>query len=232
MWLLNGIESAYSFVAAGQPGRYLCYAPEPWQKGLLKFVGVRDEKINQQLPWQTYLCEELAVHQYTHIDLIPNDMSKAVFGNIVSRCVKSPETPEFEKIFISRLSFTKKLGGNYRALLNEQELIAALQGRGYQIVEPQNLPFEDQVRIFNRAKIVVGLGGAGMFNAVFCKPKTKIVSIESTGTFALNHARLFWGLELQYGFIFGRDNREENRFPHNSWSIDVNKTINALVSFE
>ena len=39
MWLLHGLLSAYAFVAGGQQGSYLCYAPEPWQQHLLDFIG-------------------------------------------------------------------------------------------------------------------------------------------------------------------------------------------------
>jgi Glycosyltransferase 61 len=231
MWLLNGLLSAFSFVSGGHPGKYLCYAPERWQQGLLALAGIDLERVVQQAPWTTYHCREVAVHQYSHVDLVPDEMARSLFRNIVVRCCagKTASTPE--RLFVSRRSITKKLGGKYRALLNEDELVAAFEAKGYSIVEPELLPFEEQVRLFANAKVVVGLGGAAMFNAVFCRPGTKIVSIESTNVFLLNHARLFAALDLNYGFILGQQDSSGEQYPHNPWTIDVAGALQAVLAF-
>jgi capsular polysaccharide biosynthesis protein len=231
MWLLNGLYSAFSYVAAGQPGRFLCYAPNPWQQNLLNMIGVKGDRIVQQLPWSTYHCEQVSLHQYSRVDLVPDRISLALFQNISHRFRGPSRGRSNEKIFLSRLSITRKLGG-YRALANEEQLIAALEQQGYVTIEPEKLPFDEQVAVFSDAKIVVGLGGAAMFNTVFCKAGTRVLSIESTAAFALNHARLFAALGHRYGFIFGQQNTSENRFPHNSWSIDIEAAVRAVVSFE
>lgn len=229
MWLLNGLLSASSYVAAGQPGRYLCYAPADWQKRLLAFMGIQPEKLVQQAPWTTYACEEVAWHQYSLVDLIPDTLSKALFRNIVARCAAA-DCPPAERIFVSRRSFTQSVGGRYRALINETELQEALAAKGFVSIEPELLSFEQQVKLFSRAKIVVGLAGAGMFNTVFCSPGTKVISIESTAAFTHNHARLFAALGLPYGFIFGQQESGELNYPHNRWTIDVAAAVSAVGS--
>jgi capsular polysaccharide biosynthesis protein len=231
MWLLNGLLSAFAYTACGQPGRFLCYSPYKWQQDLLHFIGVWPGRLVQQKPWKTYECERIALLQYSRIDLVPDLHSKAIFANIVSKCA-SIDVPIGEKLFISRKAITQKLGGNYRALRNETELIEALERCGYMVIEPEQLPFRQQVRLFSAARIVVGLGGAAMFNTAFCRPGTKVISIESTGAFALNHARLFASFGLRYGFIFGQQTAEDGRFPHNSWTIDVDRAVRAIQSFE
>ena len=41
------------------------------------------------------------------------------------------------------------------------------------------LSFEEQIKIFNSAQIVVANHGAGLTNIIFCKTNTQIVEIES-----------------------------------------------------
>ena len=42
-----------------------------------------------------------------------------------------------------------------------------------------NLNFRDEVKLFNNAKIIVGLQGAGLTNLIWCKKNTKIIEIRS-----------------------------------------------------
>ena len=228
MWILNGLANAAAFVAAGQVGHFLCYAPSAWQKKLLAFMGVSPDKLIEQAPWRTYFCPEIALHQYSMIDLVPDETSRAIFRNIVGRCNGKGQTSTPAKIFVSRRTITQNSGGNYRALQNEEHLIETLARLGFVVVEPELLPFEEQVRIFSNARFIVGLGGAAMFNAVFAAPGTNIISIESTSVFARNHARLFASLDLNYGFIFGEQNQAGGNYPHNPWTVNVPGVVQAI----
>jgi hypothetical protein len=231
MWLLQGLPSAFAFVAAGQAGRFLCYAPEPWQRNLLAYVGVRPERLIPQEPWVTYRCREIALHQYSTVDLVVDDLTRALLDAIGTQCRTAATPPPASKLYVSRRSITKKLGGSYRALKNEDQLIAALESRGYLVVEPETLTFAEQVIRFSQATAVVGLGGAGMFNTAFCAPRTKVVSIEGTDTFTVNHARFFSSLNLEYGFIIGEEDSAAGNRPHNPWTVDLERALKAIDSF-
>ena len=220
MWLLNGIHSAANYVASGQVGRYMCYATTQWQKDLLSYVGVKSGNIIQQEPLVTYHVEELSLLQYSLIDLVLDYGALAALRAIRDRCLRNDSGPSPEKIFISRRSITEKLNGQ-RRLINEDEILAVAVQNGFSIVQPELLSFEEQVRIFAKAKVVVGIGGAAMFNTVFSNPGTKVVSIEGTRIFIINHARMFASLGLDYGFIIGQERQEHGRFPHNPWSVDA-----------
>jgi len=229
MWLLHGLLSAYSYVSIGQPGKYLCYAPEAWQQGLLAFIGVRPDRIVNQKPWHTYFCAEFNAHQYTKIDLAVDVMARALFETILARCQSQASVTPSEKIFVSRLSATQSNPNQlYRSLVNEREILAAFQERGYRIIEPEKMSFCEQVLTFRNARLVAGLGGAGMFNAVFCRPGTSVISIEGTSAFANKHARLFASLRHRYGFIFGREDKSGGQAPHNPWYIDVKQLMRAV----
>ena len=116
-------------------------------------------------------------------------------------------------------------------LVNEAELSAALQTIGFTILEPELLRLEDQIVIFASAAVIVGLGGAGLFNAVFAKPGTKIVTIEASNAFINNHATLFSSLNLDYAVIFGERNGLDSQWPHHNWTIDVSHTVARIKEF-
>ena len=231
MWLLQGLPNAFAFVSAGQSGRFLCYAPERWQQNLLAYVGIHPDRLIQQEPWATYRCREVALHQVSTVDLVVDDLTRAMFGAIAARCRAAAMLPSARKLYVSRRSITKRLGGRYRALENEDALIAALESRGYLVVEPETLSFEDQVVRFSQASAVVGLGGAGLFNTAFCAPRTKVVSIEGTDAFILNHARFFASSDLEYGFIIGEEDSAVGNYPHNPWTVDLERALKAIDSF-
>jgi capsular polysaccharide biosynthesis protein len=60
-------------------------------------------------------------------------------------------------------------------MLNEAALIERLRPLGFDIVEPQCLTAAAQIAAFAAADLVVGPSGSRMFNAVFCRPGTKLI---------------------------------------------------------
>jgi Glycosyltransferase 61 len=45
-------------------------------------------------------------------------------------------------------------------------------------VELEKMSFSDQVRLFSRAQLVIGIHGAGLANMVFCRPGTTLVEVD------------------------------------------------------
>jgi hypothetical protein len=68
----------------------------------------------------------------------------------------------YEKIYVSR---TK----TRRSIKDENLVEDYLSKRGFIIIHSEDLSFEDQVKIFAEAKIVVGLHGAGLTNTIWSK---------------------------------------------------------------
>ena len=62
-----------------------------------------------------------------------------------------------------------------RKVSNEDDLEALLTDHGFATVYPERLGFADQIALFSNAKIVVGVKGAGLTNAVFCNAGTDVV---------------------------------------------------------
>jgi capsular polysaccharide biosynthesis protein len=65
--------------------------------------------------------------------------------------------------------YVRRGGGAQRPVLNEPELIARLQRRGFQAIDPTEMGFLEQVAAFRDATLVVGAHGAGLANLVFSR---------------------------------------------------------------
>ncbi len=74
-----------------------------------------------------------------------------------------------KKIYITRRA------ANHRRVSNEDEIIGALEERGFITVELEELEFPEQVLLFSQADIVVSVHGAGLSNMVFLQPGMKVV---------------------------------------------------------
>jgi capsular polysaccharide biosynthesis protein len=107
----------------------------------------------------------------------------------------------------------------------------ALRQLDFEIIEPEDMSFEAQVAIFRGADIVVGLGGAGMFNTIFCKPGARVVTIESGVVFVNSHTNLFGSLGLDYGVILGEEDSSDPRPVQKRWTLNVPAAIKQITEF-
>ncbi len=117
------------------------------------------------------------------------------------------------------------------ALMNERELENRLAAMGYRPINPECFGPEAQIELFGSAQRIVVLGGAGLFNAVFCKPGTKIVDIESTRDHLENHSTILSGMDADYGIALGQVDQSDPA-PHNKrWTVDVERATAAIAEF-
>ena len=75
------------------------------------------------------------------------------------------------KIFLSRRKCKNQ------RLLNAEEVERCFKENGFGIVYPEELSFEEEVRVFQRAEVIVGPTGAALTNVVYCKEGTLIAVI-------------------------------------------------------
>ena len=229
MWLLHAIPSAIEYLQRGQDEVFGCWHRYEWQRNLLKSIGIGADRLFQVDEWKLHRFEHLTFRAYPSMELHVGEQDRLAFASIARRCSQSSAIARHDRIFVSRLSRSRS--GAVRGLQNEAELASALSALGFLVVEPETLPFEDQVALFASAKVIVGLGGAGMFNAIFAAPGTKVVTIEASTAFIHNHANLFSSSGLDYAVIFGERNREDGNWPHHRWTLDVQKAVAAIKQY-
>ncbi len=98
-----------------------------------------------------------------------------------------------DRIFILRPEAKPRL----RKLVNQAEIAAELERRGYTLIKPEEHSFEEQVAIFDAARIIVGEFGSGMHNAMFSRPGTKVVCLNWITPWQSRIAQ-FFGHEVGY----------------------------------
>ena len=95
-----------------------------------------------------------------------------------------------------------------RNLLNEQLLLDSLASLGVQAVEPQDLPFSEQVALFANADVIIGTHGAGLANVVFCRPGSQVVELIPNEY----RNKCYWALAsnvaLRYAYIIGQPTQQ------------------------
>jgi len=228
MWLLQAIPSAAFFAENKPADRFLAHVGRDWQRALLLTLGVPADAIEHQELGRTYHCDRLTMYQYSKIELVPTPKEREIFSRLRKKLAPDANDRAGRKLFLSRRSITRESAGKYRALQNEDDVVAAAEALGFEICEPELLSIPDQIKLFSEAEIVVGLGGAALFNVIFCKPGTRIVSIESSTAFVHGHASLFASLGHRFAFVFGSQDITDPEPVHKRWSIDVPGLVSAL----
>ena len=230
-WIATVVPKAVLFLQQKYNRKFFCRMKHPWQRAVLNELGLSDEVLLDHNPGRTYFCDDLMTIRHLGLSITVSNQERNMYAAIAKAATGSRRGGlAQERIFVSRLSLSQKQP-RYRVLVNEAEVIEAMRLRGFTIVEPQNFSFMEQVAIFAEARIVVGLGGAAMYNVVFCSPGTKVVTIESTDLFIRPHSRLFASMGHRYGVVFGKEDVTDSAIAHRNWYLDVPSTLESIDKF-
>jgi len=157
----------------------VCSLNAPYQRESLRMCGIDPNRIIELGPFETIRAKRLVVPDdfdtwKTHpahkaapwtIDYLHSKlgMSALLDGRAGAR--------RPEKIYISRRD------ASWRRVLNDDELIKHLEGKGYTVITPGELPLAEQIASFARAKRIISLHGAGLANVAFCSPDCSLIEI-------------------------------------------------------
>lgn len=152
---------------------------EKFQKESLNFLGFKKDKIIEASTYRHIKGKEIFATSHPNIkndERIPyyviNFLKKRFNKN---NFIKS--NSKNNKIYIDRRDSKSNLR-EFRKIINEKEVIYFLRSRGFKIIKLSKLSFINQIYVFNKAKFIIGLHGAGFANLVFCKKNTIVVEIK------------------------------------------------------
>jgi capsular polysaccharide biosynthesis protein len=86
---------------------------------------------------------------------------------------QSSHAGDQKKLFLDRVLAQR------RPIVNQAEVREHLSGRGYAIVDPPRLSFQEQVSLFRGAGSIVSSHGAGLANLCFVEAGTSLLEIFS-----------------------------------------------------
>ena len=135
--------------------------------------------------------------------------------------VREPDSGE-RKIYITRPK------GDVRSLVNHEEIEDFMLHSGFEVVNCACIDFDQQVKKFSEASLVVGLMGAAMTNTIFSRPGARIVHLACSGWME----PFYWDLAGVCGqrcsYVFGPSVEPHNPPHYSRFSIAASDLAEAI----
>ena len=232
MWLMQVLPAALHFIAHRSAYRRLfVYAHHPNMRAMLGLLGLVEHRdLTYHNITRAYRFEEVHVFRQAWFDYrLPPAVHEAVARLGQRVAAVTDVTALGPRPFLIRRRRVREFGGS-RRLLNEDELVSRAEALGYTPVEPEFLTAAQQVALFARSDRLAGLGGAGLFNTVFCRPGTPLAAIEATTLFLLAHTNLYASCGLPYSLAIGHPDPADPEPVQKRWTVDLDAATEVLAS--
>jgi capsular polysaccharide biosynthesis protein len=96
-----------------------------------------------------------------------------VFGHLTSGARAPKAAPQ--KLYVSRRLFSRR--DLFRVVANEAHIETTFERRGFEVIYPESMRFEDQIALYSRAQWVAGISGSGLHNSLFMQPDATIIEL-------------------------------------------------------
>eukprot|EP00798_Chlamydomonas_sp_ICE-L_P006228 gene6228-2846_t len=167
----------------------------PYEAGWLEYLGIPLEAVEVYDPTLTYCADELIVASPATI-ITPAKEGYQLLRDHVGASKSLPEAERNVVIYSSRA------GANDREVSNEAELLAQMH-QVYPDLEiikytGAGMSVSGTVDLFRRARVVMGMHGAGLSHMVFCAPGTVVLEF----LFMYDPPMMFWHASGALGFRY------------------------------
>lgn len=155
--------------------------------------GFVEESLQQLLHWpkekiirfgakETAIVEDCIQISYPNLRNADTGMFNAfppyIFKKLNSLAFKNIQSGQ---INLPKNFILSRKNAAYRNLLNEEELMIALQPYGLVSVQVEKLSFVQQVALFQQAKLIIAPHGAGLTNITYCHADTVVIELYPIG---------------------------------------------------
>lgn len=123
------------------------------------------------------------------------------------------------KLYLSRRNCS------WRLLLNDEAVGQMLSALGFEILYPEDMSFEEQVRMYQSAAVVVAPNGSSLVNAIFAPTDLKLIVLSQRELFNWG---TYYGLmrDLGYDLTFVCGDGQADK--HSNYSIPLPHLLDAL----
>lgn len=199
-WLLDFLPRVILAERLGFAGRYALLEKRPgFNAASLGCLGIPPERI-VDLGHPFGQAERLFVPVTARGTLMPRPEYVAEIRKRSHASVGMTDAAPSRRLYISRKAAE-------RAIVNEAELLPILEKRGFEILQPETMTFEQQVAAFAEAEILAGPHGAGMYNGMFMQPGSMVLEIMNVVRWELSAQRLARLLDVEHWHIHA-ENRD------------------------
>jgi len=164
--LLPRIEE-YEVLGRSEPVRPRLVVPRwlnAWQRRSLELLGIADDEM-ARLSGDHARARVAFLSSHPGFDVpgLPSAPRRALWlRERLLAAVDGRSTRRERRLFVCRRDAPGR-----RRIANEEELAEALSTRGFEVVVLSELSFDEQIRRFAEARVVVGAHGAGLSNVLF-----------------------------------------------------------------
>lgn len=136
--------------------------------------------INYDVTRQDIKASKLIVPSLMHVDHFFYNIVNHFVSYVVGKCSKMKSKDDIDygqKIYVSRRKFRESSESYMRSISNEEEIEDLISKEGFSIIFPEDYSWEDQIKIFSNADVIVGEAGSGLHNAIFSDFGTTVICI-------------------------------------------------------
>ena len=130
---------------------------------------------------------------------------------------------EGKRLYIARSD------AGYRRLLNEAEVVRALERQGFQVVEGSTLSLKQKIELFADAEVILGVHGAGLANLIFAPRGSIVVEIYDPEHLTPSNYLLSASLEQRYWALVGENESTRQSKPVRKGYDDVSVRVDELM---
>lgn len=201
-FLYDTLPILHHYLRLPEPRPKLLMNPRHWYPYILdslRLFGITNKDIviaDQSTEYMNVLVGSSPTHEGCS-----NESPQSSVWDVYTHMRRSAGTPTQQfprKIYVSRRSWihgdTSNIGSNYttrRKMLCEDELVNALESKGYIEVFCETMTMVEKIQMFADATHVVGAIGGGMCNLVFSRPECIVTCLASPEFERINHRFLY-----------------------------------------
>ena len=137
---------------------------------ILNALGVCDENIIV-CHKDTTFSRVLIPKQSANIGVNILPITKRVYDAIAAG-IKKPKIKTYKKIYMSRSAM------NDNRTFGEEKIEKIFEKNGFQIIHPEQIPFEEQIALVKSCKELAGTAGSALHLAFFMKPGGRVIQIK------------------------------------------------------
>jgi hypothetical protein len=200
-WVVEGLTRVAMLREARVPETVRLLVPGPvsdMHRQSLTALGVDEARL---LSWSGELTRFRTVYLPSGPQLRGSAPVAAAI-DLLRRQTAPPRAAPGRRLWISRRLALRRR----KRLLGEERLIAVAADLGFEEIHPETLTVMEQVEIFAQAEAIGGIHGAGLANAVFMQPGTRVAEAASDQLKA-RQKQIFWNLAAagrqRYGYCVG-----------------------------
>lgn len=189
-----------------------------WQRESLKMLGIAEERW-RQLDEGCYEADRLYFPFTGHT----GNTSTTVLQQMRLKFAGNRRPKKGKRLYTGRLDAV------HRRVVNEDEVVRALEREGFTNVVGSRLSFAEQVELFSDAEVIIGIHGAGLANLFFAPPEAVVVEVLDEAYLNPVYYLVAASLEQDYWYMLAENQSLKQGKPTRRVYDDINVPVETLL---